>query len=446
MSQHNPPGALGRGTPTDPDNDPDTRELRVEIEQTRTEMTGTIDEIQQRLDPQVLTGQAKDAAQELLEQAVREVKDAALEVTEHAVHEVKEAAREVTGDAKDAAWEATVGRAEHAVGATVAATEEAVSSVGQTAKGVSSTVIETIKQNPMPAALAGISLAWLYMKRSSGQPRYVGSRGPGPYQAYPSSAAYGRGPSSATQGQGVVSSVADTVGGAVSSAGDAASDVASSAGQMASDAASSAGQMASSAASSAGQLASSAGETAIDTGSTLVDLIRQNPIPASLIGVGLGWLYFNRSSGQPDYRAHSGSHRLHGTSTGGYAPDSDGGVKEMTRQAGDKVGELASTVQERTGEIGATALDRAQRAPGKIQRMVDENPLVAAALAATVGGAVGLAMPPTQGEDKILGSTRDRVMGQAEKVTREATEKVQNVAQEVQTTAKKEAQTQGLTV
>jgi ElaB/YqjD/DUF883 family membrane-anchored ribosome-binding protein len=118
----------------------------------------------------------------------------------------------------------------------------------------------------------------------------------------------------------------------------------------------------------------------------------------------------------------------------------------MTRQAGDKVGELASTVQERTGEIGATALDRAQRAPGKIQRMVDENPLVAAALAATVGGAVGLAMPPTQGEDKILGSTRDRVMGQAEKVTREATEKVQNVAQEVQTTAKKEAQTQGLTV
>jgi hypothetical protein len=435
MSQHNPPGALGRGTPTGPDNDPDARELRVEIEQTRTEMTGTIDEIQQRLDPQVLTGQAKDAAQDLLEQAVREVKDAALEVTEHAVHEVKEAAREVTGDAKDAAWEATVGRAEHAVGATVAATEEAVSSVGQTAKGVSSIVIDTIKQNPMPAALAGISLAWLYMKRSSGQTAYSVSRDRGPYQAYPSSAVYGRGSSSATQGQGVVSSVADTVGGAVSSAGDVASDVVSSAGQMASDAASSAGQM-----------ASSAGETAMDTGSTLAALIRQNPVPATLIGIGLGWLYLNRSSGQPDYRAHSGSHRLHETSTGAYTSDPDDGVKGMTRQAGDKVGELAGNVQEQAGEIGGAALDRAQRAPGKIQRMVDENPLTAAALAATVGGAVGLAMPPTQREDRILGSTRDRFMGQAEKVTRETTEKVQNVAQEVQTTVKKEAQAQGLTV
>jgi len=118
-------GSYGRGMESDPD-DRNPEEIRVEIAQTRTEMTGTIDAIQQRLAPQVLgeqakevardaTEQAKAAAQEVLQDAVREVKDAAKEVTEHAVHEVRDAARDVTTGAKDAAWDATIGRAEDAV-------------------------------------------------------------------------------------------------------------------------------------------------------------------------------------------------------------------------------------------------------------------------------------------------------------------------------------------
>src|SRR5215208_2763651 len=100
------PGGSGSGA-----DDRDPEEIRVEIAQTRTEMSGTIDAIQQRLAPDVLTAQAKDvardateqaksAAQEVLQDAVREVKDAAKEVTAHAVHEVRDAARDVTSDAK----------------------------------------------------------------------------------------------------------------------------------------------------------------------------------------------------------------------------------------------------------------------------------------------------------------------------------------------------------
>src|SRR3954453_17745022 len=128
------PGSTGRGMGSDPD-DREPEEIRVEIAQTRTEMSGTIDAIQQRLAPDVLSAQAKDiardatdqaktAAQEVLQDAVREVKDAAKEVTAHAVHEVKDAARDVTTGAKDAAWDATVGRA-----------EDAVTTAGETAKG-----------------------------------------------------------------------------------------------------------------------------------------------------------------------------------------------------------------------------------------------------------------------------------------------------------------------
>src|SRR3954454_8560473 len=168
------PGGTGRGMDSDAD-ERDPEEIRVEIAQTRTEMSGTIDAIQQRLAPDVLTAQAKNvardatdqaktAAQEVLQDAVREVKEAAKEVTEHAVHEVRDAARDVTTGAKDAAWDATVGRA-----------EEAVSTAGETARGVRSVVIDTIKQNPIPAALAGLSLFWLYKNRTNAQSSMTGS-------------------------------------------------------------------------------------------------------------------------------------------------------------------------------------------------------------------------------------------------------------------------------
>jgi len=481
------PGGMDPERTTDLD-DPDTQEIRVEIEQTRTEMSGTIDAIQQKLAPEVLTEQAKDvardaaeqakeAAQEVLKEAVREVKDAALTVTEHAVQEVKEAAREVTHDAKDAAWDATVGRA-----------EDAVSSAGETARGVGSMVLDTIKANPIPAALAGASLYWLYSKRSHAPSTSYG-RSPYPtQQAYPvraTSGTTGYGttydydatrtgadrdlrrttPGSQSQGgQSTVGAITDTVTGAASQVGDVASDVASSAGQMVS-----------SAASTAGQYASSAGETAMDTGSDVVALIRANPIPAALVGLGLGWLYMNRSSGGPDYRAHSRDHYRYppeyrygsaGSSTygsGSYGSStygssgSQGGVGDMARQAGsqvsdaasgvtERVSDMASGVTEQVGDLAGAVVDRTTRAPGQIQRMINENPIMTAALAATLGAATGLMLPPTQTEDQFVGASRDRVMGKAQQAASDAVDKVQSVAQEVQHTANREAQAQGLTV
>ena len=68
------------------------------------------------------------------------------------------------------------------------------------------------------------------------------------------------------------------------------------------------------------------------------------------------------------------------------------------------------------------------------------------ALRTALGGAVGLALPSTRTEDQLVGATRDRFMGRAQHMTSQAVDKVQSVAQEVQTTASKEARTQGLTV
>jgi ElaB/YqjD/DUF883 family membrane-anchored ribosome-binding protein len=459
-------------------------------------MSGTIDAIQQRLAPDVLSAQAKDvardateqaktAAQEVLQDAVREVKDAAKEVTAHAVHEVRDAARDVTSDAKDAAWDATVGRA-----------ETAVSSVGETARGATSIVIETIKQNPIPAALAGLSLFWLYRNRPGGQSASgtgyssSGSRTPGSYQsnrtpqAYPIRTGYaseeerqrmmehdGR-PSGVNvtprrpdgrSDEGSDGGMMDSASHMASSAGQMASDAVSSAGQMASDAVSSAGQMASDAAGSVGHMASSAGETAMDTGSGIVDLIKQNPVPAALVGLGLGWLYMNRSSGEPDYRAHSGAHYRYagGQSrqaygTGHRGTDGEGGesmigratgqVGEMASSAQERVSDMAGSVQEHVGDMADTVMHRTQRAPGQLQRMIEERPLMTAAVAASLGAVAALWLPTTQVEHQIMGQASDQAMGKVQEVASDTIEKVEDVAQEVRSTVREEARSKGLTV
>jgi ElaB/YqjD/DUF883 family membrane-anchored ribosome-binding protein len=100
-------------------------EIRAEIEETRIEMGGTLNELGERLDPGHLMDQAKENVRE-----------------------------------------ATIGRVE------------------ETAKGMSDMVMETIKRNPVPAALAGAGLALLWTNRSSGNgnrhqadSRYAGGSG-----------------------------------------------------------------------------------------------------------------------------------------------------------------------------------------------------------------------------------------------------------------------------
>jgi ElaB/YqjD/DUF883 family membrane-anchored ribosome-binding protein len=142
-----------------PDATPETEAVREEIEQTRAEMGETIDAIQERLDPQALGEQAKTTAQEVVEMAIPRAKAAAQEVVDHAIHEAKTAIVDVAHQGRTALREATIGKA-----------EDMARSAGTAASGWRRTLMETVKANPIPAALAGISLGWLYMNRQSGAP------------------------------------------------------------------------------------------------------------------------------------------------------------------------------------------------------------------------------------------------------------------------------------
>jgi hypothetical protein len=151
-------------------------EIRADIEETRLEMGGTLNELGERLDPGNLMNEAKENVRE-----------------------------------------ATIGRVE------------------ETAKGMSDMVMETIKRNPIPAAMAGAGLAMLWMNKSEGNGNgsrmQSGSRY-SPY--YGTTSTYGQraGWTDGGQEQGIgdkagkaVGAVGDNVGQAVGQVGQTAGEV-----------------------------------------------------------------------------------------------------------------------------------------------------------------------------------------------------------------------------
>src|SRR5688500_9320261 len=97
------------------DADPEAERIVSEIAETRSGMTSTIDEIGHRLQPQTIASEAKEKIRE-----------------------------------------ATVGRV-----------ERIVDDAGTTAQRTGNTVIETVRQNPVPAALAALGVGWLALKMRS---------------------------------------------------------------------------------------------------------------------------------------------------------------------------------------------------------------------------------------------------------------------------------------
>lgn len=187
------------------DEQAEAAEIRADIEETRSEMGGTLNELGDRLDPA------------------------------HIVEQAKENVRE-----------ATIGRVE------------------ETAKGMSDMVIETIKRNPIPAALAGAGLAMLWTNRTTGDTHQAQN---GRYNGY---------------GQDQTD-LAGTARGAVTSVGDAASAL----GQNVGGAVGSVGEGAQQ---TAGEVVERGRQTVEAVGGRLDRFMQANPMAVGAIAIGAGAL------------------------------------------------------------------------------------------------------------------------------------------------------------
>jgi ElaB/YqjD/DUF883 family membrane-anchored ribosome-binding protein len=202
-------GGVGGGAVID-DVDAERAEIertRAEIERTRADMGETVDAIQQRLSPENLKEQAKDR---------------------------------VMG--------ATVGRAQEA----------------------GSGIVETIRANPVPAALTGIGLTWLFASarrsQSSGPPRYRGRTYDYPPRYYDE----------------------DTTTSGPSSAGEALGRTRDRVGETATRAQDKAGQVASQAQDRVSDLSDQAQYQTRRAGDEFQRVLRESPLTVGALAVGVG--------------------------------------------------------------------------------------------------------------------------------------------------------------
>lgn len=192
---------------------------------------------------------------------------------------------------------------------------------------------------------------------------------------------------------------------------------------------------------------SNVGEQARRTGSRLVEVIRENPLPVIAVGAGVTWLLTQRSksdiSGDRMARyAYTGPERRQSHGIKGRVGSAVSGVKESVSEAVSGVTERASELKDRAGErigdVGGQARWQSQRLKTNLEHAAEENPLALAIGAAVVGLALGLLLPGTQREDELMGSTRDQLVDRAEETVERAKDAAVEAGREVKETVKAE--------
>jgi len=205
---------------------------------------------------------------------------------------------------------------------------------------------------------------------------------------------------------------------------------------------------------------SNVGEQARRTGSRLVDVIRENPLPVIAVGAGVTWLLTQHSSSEvsgnrmaryaytgPDRR--QGDNWQQGSGIKGRVGEAVGDVKETVSEAAsgikgragelaNDVGELKTRAQERVDQLGGQARRKTRRVKTNLEHAAKENPLLVAIGASIVGLALGLLLPGTERENETMGPARDQLMDRAGKTAERVKDAAAEAGREVKETVKAE--------
>ncbi len=190
-------------------------------------------------------------------------------------------------------------------------------------------------------------------------------------------------------------------------------------------------------------MARNATDTAGGLRQTVVETIKANPMPATVVGLCLGWMLLNRPSGSDSLQGAAANAAEHtaGQVVAVRAQETVGQVADQVQGTADQV---MDQVHETSGQMFDQVQEQASRAQGFLQRQLEANPLLVGAVAVTVGGVLAGTVRSTPRENQLLGDTRDRLMGTARDLTQETMHKVGRVVDEAQQAATREAREQSL--
>ncbi len=432
----------------------------------------------------------KDSAAETLDH----VKDSAAETIDHVKDSAKEAAVEVVDHTKQTIHDATIGKVEHMV-----------SNVGETVQETSSGIVDMVKRNPLPATLIGLGLGWFFLRGQNKpannnnartypaggygyqnqypgmqQPRYtppvsnsgnseglaerlMGSIRQNPLPAAVAGISLGyivtQGQSSSKQtsqpryetdydyynrqqnvGQ---QNVGQKVGNVVGQVGDKVSDIAGQTGSKVGDIAGGVGQTVSNVAGGVGQ---TVGNVASGVGQTVSNVAGGVGETVGNVAGGVGETVGNVAGGVGETVGNiaGGVGETVGNIAGGVGHT----VTNVAGGVGDAVTGVAGGVGDAVTGVATGVQYQAQRAQSQFEKLLEEKPLAVGVVAMALGVTVGMLLPNTEPENKLLGEARDNLVGKAQEAVQETVGKVstvaQNVTQEVQETVSREVKTQGL--
>lgn len=198
---------------------------------------------------------------------------------------------------------------------------------------------------------------------------------------------------------------------------------------------------------SPGQLLDQAMEFARENGGEFANnlgrSVKENPVPALLTAVGIAWMVASSNRPKPsladaydDRYARDDSNAVDFDDTG-YEDDAGDQTEGLT----DKAQRLKASAEGTLSEAGQRVKSAAERARQKLtgtkdtvsaglrrtsgsaqvqtQRvregfnsLLSEQPLLLGALGIAVGAAIGAALPPTEQEDRLFGSARDKALSE----------------------------------
>jgi hypothetical protein len=150
-----------------------------------------------------------------------------------------------------------------------------------------------------------------------------------------------------------------------------------------------------------------------DGSNDMIDMVKRNPIPAALAGIGIGWMIFGS---RPPRRSKPAS----------TSPGMASRVGSVTERVASRVGETASSYAGQARTLADATQSRATRAAN---RVIEDNPLAVGLVGLVLGATIGALLPMTRREGEWLGAAHTHLVDQAGELGREALDRARTVAE-----------------
>jgi len=190
--------------------------------------------------------------------------------------------------------------------------------------------------------------------------------------------------------------------------------------------------------------------------------VKENPVPALLTAVGIAWMVASSNRPKPaladayddrytrdDFNAVDFDDTGYGNDAGdqnegltdkaqrlkasaeGTLSEAGQRVKSAAQRArrkltGTKLTGTKDTVSAGLRRTSGTAQVQTQRVREGFNSLLTEQPLLLGALGIAVGAAIGAALPPTEQEDRLFGSARDKAISEVKQRGTETYEQVRD--------------------